>query len=87
MANWTVTCKNCGQAFALAPISDSLSDFYLPEKPDFPPQGLERKCPLCSAKFNYQSTSSRIRSSKKPKLAAVAEYRTFPASQTGPAPW
>jgi hypothetical protein len=37
MANWMVTCKNCGNAFAFASISNSLSDFYLPQKPDFPP--------------------------------------------------
>jgi hypothetical protein len=54
MANWMVSCKNCGNAFAFASISDSLSDFYLPQKPDFPPEGLERECPRCSAKFNYQ---------------------------------
>ena len=54
MANWIVTCKNCGNAFACAPISDSLSDFCLPQKPDFPPEGLERECPHCSSKFNYE---------------------------------
>ena len=55
MANWVVTCKNCRKAFTFASISDSLSDFYFPHKPDFPPEGLERECTHCSSKFKYQA--------------------------------
>jgi hypothetical protein len=54
MASWMVSCKNCGNAFAFASIGDSLSDFYFPQKPEFPPRGLERECPHCAAKFNYE---------------------------------
>jgi DNA-directed RNA polymerase subunit RPC12/RpoP len=54
MASWTITCKNCGHVFAFSPISDSLYDYYSPEKPEFPQEGIERECPNCTSKILYQ---------------------------------
>lgn len=54
MANWTLACKKCDKAFAYSKIGDTLSDYFVPQRPEFPPEGVERECPSCEAKATYQ---------------------------------
>jgi hypothetical protein len=54
MATWILTCKCCRRAFTYSEIPDTLADLFLAQKPQFPPDGLERACPFCDAKFVYQ---------------------------------
>jgi hypothetical protein len=55
MARWALTCQQCNEVFTHSQVSnDSLADLFMPEKPKFPPEGLERECPKCHAKFVYQ---------------------------------
>jgi Zn finger protein HypA/HybF involved in hydrogenase expression len=56
MARWTLTCKQCSEEFTHSQMSESLVVFFIPEKPKFPPEGLERECPKCHAKSIYQRT-------------------------------
>jgi uncharacterized protein (DUF983 family) len=56
MARWALTCKQCSEEFTHSQMNDSPVDFLMPEKPKFPPKGLERECPKCHAKSIYQRT-------------------------------
>jgi hypothetical protein len=57
MARWALICKQCSEEFTHSQVSDNtLADFLTPEKPKFPPEGLERECPKCHAKSIYQRT-------------------------------
>jgi len=53
MANWSLCCKNCGKHFEYSKIPDTLQNFYLPQKPDFPEGRLEAPCPRCKEKAMY----------------------------------
>jgi len=59
MARWTLRCKNCGQLFTHSKISDTLADYFVPEKPKFPPGGLECECSNCKSKFTYEQNELR----------------------------
>jgi hypothetical protein len=53
MAKWLLGCKNCKRDFEYSQIGDTLANLYLPEKPEFPLQGLELECPHCNTKGIY----------------------------------
>ncbi len=61
MANWVVTCKCCRRVFTYSEIPESLADLFLAQKPQFPPDGSERACPFCRAKFVYQRSDLAYR--------------------------
>ncbi len=61
MASWALTCKQCSQVFTHSQVSQTLADYFLPEKPKFPPAGFERECPNCKAKSIYQENELRYR--------------------------
>ncbi len=54
MTSWVLSCKCCRRVFTYSQIPDTLADLFLAHKPPFPPDGLERVCPFCRAKFVYQ---------------------------------
>lgn len=39
MASWILACKNCRVVFARSGIPDTVSNYYLPLRPEFPPGG------------------------------------------------
>jgi rubredoxin len=55
MASWGLRCKNCGAVFTHSLIADTLADHFLPTRPEFPPNGIERECPSCKVKSRYQA--------------------------------
>jgi hypothetical protein len=56
MARWVLDCKNCSEAFAYSLIPDTLTDYYLPLRPAFPPAHQECECP--TVKPNLPTTQS-----------------------------
>jgi transcription elongation factor Elf1 len=54
MASWTLNCKSCGKSFDHSKISDTLVNYFLAEKPEFPSGGSEFECPHCNTKAIYQ---------------------------------
>jgi hypothetical protein len=62
MARWTLACKNCRAVFTYSRISDTLADYYIPTRPEFPPSGLERECPNCKTKSTYQRSELTFQS-------------------------
>jgi len=61
MANWALTCRNCGTVFAYSQISETLADFFLPPKPALPPEGLDCECPNCKIKQRYERDELKYR--------------------------
>ena len=61
MANWALTCKNCRAAVAHFRLPDMGANYYIPDRPEFPSEGLERECPNCHSKFTYQATELTFR--------------------------
>jgi hypothetical protein len=59
MANWGLKCKHCGVIFAHSRIGETLVDYFMPAKPEFPPEGLERECPNCKTKCTYWQNELR----------------------------
>jgi hypothetical protein len=59
MAKWALQCRKCDQFFTLTEISKTLADYFLPEKPKFPPEGLDCECPHCNSKFTYEQHELR----------------------------
>jgi DNA-directed RNA polymerase subunit RPC12/RpoP len=55
LASWALYCANCGKNFELSKIKDTLANFFLPEKPEFPPSGMAFECPNCKNKATYRS--------------------------------
>jgi hypothetical protein len=55
MASWALTCKNCHAVFTHSQIPDTLADYYIPTRPEFPLNGLERECPDCKVTSTYHS--------------------------------
>jgi hypothetical protein len=56
MASWALACKNCRAVFTHSEIPNTLVDFYLPMKPEFPPEGLRCECPNCKAESVYRAS-------------------------------
>lgn len=54
MASWALACKNCRAIFTHSQIPDTLADYYIPTRPEFPPTGLERDCPSGKTTSTYQ---------------------------------
>jgi hypothetical protein len=63
MARWALQCKNCEQLFTHSKIGNTLADYFLPEKPKLPPEGLDIECPHCKAKATYRPSELRYRES------------------------
>ena len=59
MPRWVLTCNNCSKVFPHAEIGDTLENLFFPEKPKFPPGGLEQECPHCNTKAVYQQQELR----------------------------
>jgi DNA-directed RNA polymerase subunit RPC12/RpoP len=59
MASWELTCKNCGDRFSHSKIEETLADYFLPKKPEFPAKGQEIKCPSCKTTGTYQRSDLR----------------------------
>ena len=55
MGSWALACKNCRALFTHSEVPNTLADYYLPTRPDFPPEGLERECPQCNSKSTYRA--------------------------------
>jgi hypothetical protein len=55
MASWALACKNCRTVFTHSQIPDTLADYYLPTRPEFPLSGVDRECP--SRKTTATSTA------------------------------
>jgi hypothetical protein len=65
MPSWGLTCKGCGDIFRYSEISENtLVDYFLPAKPEFPARGVERECPSCKAKFTYQKSELMYQTAK-----------------------
>lgn len=62
MANWSLACKNCNKPFAYSQIADTLSEFFIPSRPEIPPEGVERECPNCNATATYRRNELRYQS-------------------------
>jgi hypothetical protein len=56
MASWALACKNCRAVFTYSQIPDTLADYYIPTRPEFPPEGLRCECPNCGSKSTYQGS-------------------------------
>lgn len=57
MASWMLSCVKCESLFLHSPIADKhLSDYFFPEKPEFPVDGSELKCPSCGHAALYKRT-------------------------------
>src|SRR5580704_936361 len=54
LASWALCCANCGKNFEHSKINDTLANFFLAEKPEFPPNGLTFECPNCKKKVTYR---------------------------------
>jgi hypothetical protein len=65
MESWTLVCKNCHKAFAYSKIGNTLGDFFLPLRPEIPPEGVERECPNCKVHAIYQRNELRYQSEAK----------------------
>lgn len=61
MASWGLACKNCHAVFTHSQIPNTLADYYLPIRPEFPPDGLERECPNCKITSTYQRSELTFR--------------------------
>ena len=73
MASWSLACKNCNKAFAYSEIGDTLSEFFIPLRPEFPPEGVERECPHCKDKAIYQRNELTYRSEPRNRGRAAAK--------------
>ena len=62
MASWSLACRNCNKQFTYSQIGDTLLDAFIPLRPEFPPEGVERECPNCKAKAIYQRNELRYQS-------------------------
>ena len=62
MASWMVQCEKCRVLFSHTMISaQSLADYLLPQKPEFPVDGAELKCPNCAHVALYQRSELTYR--------------------------
>jgi len=53
VSTWNLACKECGKNFTFGDIADTFKNFFFAEKPEFPVEGLARKCPHCGSEFTY----------------------------------
>jgi hypothetical protein len=68
MASWGLTCKGCGELFRYSEISETtLIDYFLPAKPEIAPEGVERECPGCKARFVYQRNELTYEPLERPR--------------------
>jgi hypothetical protein len=60
MCKWVLFCKNCRKSFPHSEIRSSLSNDFMPEKPEFPAEGQALECPNCKATFKYMRDDLRF---------------------------
>ena len=61
MARWVLNCSNCNEAFTHSTIDDTgIANYFMPKKPDFPPDGAEFECPNCGHSATYQQSDLRF---------------------------
>jgi hypothetical protein len=63
-ASWALACKNCRAVVEHFPVPDTLANYYLPDRPKFPPEGLERECANCKVKSIYHATELTFQSER-----------------------
>jgi phage FluMu protein Com len=61
MAKWVLRCKDCDRFFTHSEIGNTLADYFLPETPKLPPDGLEMECPHCKVKAAYLPSELRYK--------------------------
>jgi hypothetical protein len=54
MARWALMCRRSGEIFRYSEVGNTLEDYYCPNKPDVPDEGIVYECPTCNSKFTYQ---------------------------------
>ncbi len=64
MARWALICKHCGLSFEHSRILDTLANFFLAEKPQFPSNGLEFSCPHCKKTAIYRPVELMFQSER-----------------------
>jgi rubredoxin len=60
MPRWILQCKNCDFAFTHSHVSESLTNYFEPPKPEFSAEA-EHECPNCGHKATYQRTDLMYR--------------------------
>jgi len=57
MPKWVLICKNCQAEFQHSQVSDvGMASFYLPLKPELPPENQKCVCPKCGYEGLYKRT-------------------------------
>jgi hypothetical protein len=56
MASWVLICKRCGEIIHYREIGDSLIEYFIPEKPEMPREGMVCACPICNANSIYKQS-------------------------------
>lgn len=84
MASWGLACKNCHAVFTHSQIPNTLADYYLPIRPEFPPDGLERECPNCKARPPTSEANSRFGSDLNGGVRG-GHGQVVPTAMQGPA--
>jgi hypothetical protein len=64
MPSWVLTCKSCGERFSHSKIEETLADYFLPKKPEFPAEGQKLECPNCKTEGTYQRSELRYKSAE-----------------------
>ena len=67
MPSWMLRCPGCSKDFehSRVEIKDTI-DFFLPQKPDFPADGSDLKCPNCERTSTYHG-SDLVYQTKSPE--------------------
>jgi hypothetical protein len=71
MASWALGCKNCGKDFTYSQIDDTLQDFFVPLRPQLPPEGEEREGPNCKARATYKRNELTYQSELQGRVRAA----------------
>jgi ribosomal protein S27E len=54
MAQWVLSCTGCGAEVSHSPVVEVTLAYGISVKPEFPPGGLQVRCPNCHESFTYQ---------------------------------
>jgi len=57
MARWVLRCPNCSETFVHSEIEDTLANYFLPTKPEFPKGGQTLACAHCGKESFFQQTA------------------------------
>jgi hypothetical protein len=54
MAAWVLECLHCNNRFEYEKIAErGIVNYFLPQKPEVPAEGLEVTCPQCQKRARY----------------------------------